>query len=95
LVYPAAPDNDLRRNGNYHHLAKEAKAMSERIQGTVKWFNGGKGYGFIAREGGEDVFVHYSAIQGNGYRNLEEGQRVEFEVVQGPKGLQAASVTIL
>jgi CspA family cold shock protein len=69
--------------------------MSERIQGTVKWFNGGKGYGFIAREGGEDVFVHYSAIQGNGYRNLEEGQRVEFEVVQGPKGLQAASVTIL
>jgi CspA family cold shock protein len=69
--------------------------MSERIQGTVKWFNGGKGYGFIAREGGEDVFVHYSAIQGNGYRNLEEGQRVEFEVVQGPKGLQAASVTML
>ena len=69
--------------------------MSERIQGTVKWFNGGKGYGFIAREGGEDVFVHYSAIQGNGYRNLEEGQRVEFSIVQGPKGLQAAQVTIL
>jgi CspA family cold shock protein len=69
--------------------------MSERIQGTVKWFNGGKGYGFIAREGGEDVFVHHSAILAEGYRNLEEGQRVEFEVVQGPKGLQAASVTIL
>ena len=68
--------------------------MSERIQGTVKWFNGGNGYGFIAREGGEDVSGHYSAIQGNGYRNLEEGQRVEFEVVQGPKGLQAASATI-
>ena len=69
--------------------------MSERIEGTVKWFNGGKGYGFIAREGGEDVFVHYSAIQGDGFRNLEEGQRVEFNIVQGPKGLQAASVTIL
>ncbi len=69
--------------------------MSDRIQGTVKWFNGGKGYGFISREGGEDVFVHHSAILAEGYRNLEEGQRVEFNVVQGPKGLQAASVTIL
>lgn len=69
--------------------------MSDRIQGTVKWFNSGKGYGFIAREGGEDVFVHYSSIQGDGFRNLEEGQRVEFNVVQGPKGLQAASVTLL
>jgi CspA family cold shock protein len=69
--------------------------MSERIQGTVKWFNSGKGYGFISREGGEDVFVHYSAISGEGFRNLEEGQRVEFNIVQGPKGLQAASVTIL
>jgi CspA family cold shock protein len=69
--------------------------MAERIQGTVKWFNGGKGYGFISREGGEDVFVHHSAILAEGYRNLEEGQRVEFEVVQGPKGLQAASVTML
>ncbi len=69
--------------------------MSDRIQGTVKWFNGSKGYGFISREGGEDVFVHHSAILAEGYRNLEEGQRVEFEVVQGPKGLQAASVTML
>jgi len=69
--------------------------MTDRIQGTVKWFNSGKGYGFIAREGGEDVFVHYSAITGDGFRNLEEGQRVEFNIVQGPKGLQAASVTIL
>jgi CspA family cold shock protein len=69
--------------------------MSDRIQGTVKWFNGSKGYGFIAREGGEDVFVHHSAILAEGYRNLEEGQRVEFSVVQGPKGLQAASVTVL
>ena len=69
--------------------------MSDRIQGTVKWFNGSKGFGFISREGGEDVFVHHSAILAEGYRNLEEGQRVEFSVVQGPKGLQAASVTIL
>jgi CspA family cold shock protein len=69
--------------------------MADRIQGTVKWFNGSKGYGFISREGGEDVFVHHSAILAEGYRNLEEGQRVEFEVVQGPKGLQAASVTML
>jgi len=68
--------------------------MSDRITGTVKWFNGGKGYGFIAREGGEDVFVHYSAIQIEGYKNLEEGQRVEFSVEKGPKGLQATNVTL-
>jgi len=69
--------------------------MSERIIGTVKWFNGSKGYGFIAREGGEDVFVHYSAIEGDGFRNLTEGQRVEFTVEKGPKGLQAAKVVPL
>jgi CspA family cold shock protein len=69
--------------------------MSERVIGTVKWFNGGKGYGFIAREGGPDVFVHYSAIDGDGFRNLEEGQKVEFTVEQGPKGLQAAHVRIV
>ena len=68
--------------------------MSDRIIGTVKWFNGGKGYGFISREGGEDVFVHFSAIQGDGYRNLEEGQRVEFNIEQGAKGLQAINVTL-
>ena len=69
--------------------------MSERVTGTVKWFNGAKGYGFIAREGADDVFVHYSAIQGEGFRNLEEGQSVEFNVEQGQKGLQATNVTIL
>jgi CspA family cold shock protein len=68
--------------------------MSERIIGTVKWFNGSKGYGFIEREGGEDVFVHYSAIQGDGFRNLEEGQRVEFDIEQGEKGPQAVNVTL-
>lgn len=66
--------------------------MSERIIGTVKWFNNGKGYGFIAREGGEDVFVHYSAIKADGYRSLNEGQKVEFTIEKGPKGLQAADV---
>lgn len=69
--------------------------MSEKSVGTVKWFNGGKGYGFIAQEEGEDVFVHFSAIQGDGFRNLEEGQRVEFNVEQGQKGLQATDVTVV
>ncbi|NLG49760.1 MAG: cold-shock protein [Chloroflexi bacterium] len=69
--------------------------MSERVQGVVKWFNASKGYGFIEREGGEDVFVHYSAIQSEGYRSLNEGQRVEFTVEQGPKGPQATNVVAL
>ena len=69
--------------------------MSERIIGTVKWFNGTKGYGFLEREGGPDVFVHYSAIQGDGYRNLQEGQQVEFTVEQGAKGPQASNVVAL
>ena len=60
--------------------------------GTVKWFNETKGYGFIARDNGPDVFVHYSAIQGNGFKTLKEGQGVEFELGQGPKGLQAVNV---
>ncbi|MDT4977289.1 MAG: cold shock protein [Pseudonocardiales bacterium] len=64
-------------------------------QGTVKWFNNEKGYGFIAVDGGEDVFVHYSAIEGDGYRSLEEDQRVEFQVTQGAKGPQAEAVRIV
>jgi CspA family cold shock protein len=66
--------------------------MSERFKGTVKWFNAVKGYGFIGREDGEDVFVHFSSIQLEGYRTLKEGQQVEFSVEAGPKGLQAANV---
>jgi CspA family cold shock protein len=67
----------------------------EREIGTVKWFNNGKGYGFIEREEGEDLFVHYSAILGEGYRSLEEGQRVQFDIEESPKGLQAANVTLV
>jgi CspA family cold shock protein len=66
--------------------------MSERIIGTVKWFNGSKGYGFIEREDGDDVFVHYSEIQSEGFRNLDEGQRVEFTITEGQKGPQASNV---
>jgi CspA family cold shock protein len=68
-------------------------SMAERFVGTVKWFNPAKGYGFIGREDGEDVFVHFSAIEMQGYRQLKEGQKVEFSVEKGPKGLQAANVT--
>ena len=66
--------------------------MAERETGTVKWFNASKGYGFIERDQGEDLFVHYSEILGEGYRTLEEGQRVEFSVAQGRKGLQAQNL---
>jgi len=69
--------------------------VSERITGIVKWFNRTKGYGFISREGGKDVFVHYTAIQGGGFRNLEEGQQVEFSVEESPKGPQAVDVVAL
>jgi len=66
-----------------------------RERGTVKWFNATKGYGFIQREQGGDVFVHFSAIQGEGYRSLNEGEAVEFDVTEGPKGAQAANVSRL
>jgi len=68
--------------------------MTERILGTVKWFNSEKGYGFLARENGPDVFVHFTAIEGSGYRSLTEGQQVEFTVEKGPKGLQASNVVV-
>ena len=69
--------------------------MTERIVGTVKWFNATKGYGFIGRDSGDDVFVHFSAIQMEGYKRLEPNQKVEFSVEEGPKGLQAANVTLV
>jgi len=62
-------------------------------KGTVKWFNGSKGYGFITREEGEDLFVHFNSIEGEGYKTLDEGDEVQFEIVEGPKGLQAAKVS--
>ena len=65
----------------------------ERLKGTIKWFNNAKGYGFIGYEGGADVFVHYSAITAEGYKSLQEGDQVEFEIVQGAKGPQAANVS--
>ncbi len=69
--------------------------MSAREQGTVKWFNSDKGFGFISRESGADVFVHFRAISGDGFRSLQEGQRVEFTVTQGQKGPQAEEVTVI
>jgi cold shock protein len=80
------------------HRLSIIRAFAWRItvaQGRVKWFNSSKGYGFIEVEDGKEVFVHYSAIQGGGYRSLEEGQAVEFEVQQGQKGPQAANVKLL
>lgn len=69
--------------------------MSERETGTVKWFNASKGYGFIGRDNGPDVFVHYTAIMADGYRSLAEGQKVEFDIEKGPRGLQAANVKLV
>ena len=69
--------------------------MAERETGTVKWFNANKGYGFITRQGGADIFVHYSGISGTGYRTLEEDQKVEFTVIEGTKGPQAQDVIVL
>jgi CspA family cold shock protein len=82
-----------KRKGRFG-LATRAACLRRSIveTGTVKWFNDAKGFGFISREGGPDVFVHHTAIQANGFRTLAEGQRVQFDVVQGPKGLQAANV---
>ena len=69
--------------------------MSDRIEGTVKWFNSSKGFGFISQEDGEDVFVHFQAIVSDGYKSLDEGQKVEFSVTQGDKGLQATDVKVI
>ena len=77
-----------------HGRPRKEKGDRFVATGTVKWFNAEKGYGFISREGGSDLFVHYSAIEGSGYRTLEEGQAVEFEVTQGPKGDQATAVRV-
>jgi CspA family cold shock protein len=86
----------MRRRKLRRLVAGLSFVLKEEVvaQGTVKWFSNEKGYGFIEREEGEDVFVHFSAITMEGYKSLQEGQRVEFEVVQGDKGLQAANVQL-
>jgi CspA family cold shock protein len=84
-----------RGGGKKHQIAQVKVRNKLREQGTVKWFNASKGFGFIQRQSGEDVFVHFSAIQSDGYKSLNEGQAVEFEVTKGPKGLQAANVAAL
>ena len=83
LPPPGMPHKNVSRKG----------AHVERLKGTVKWFNNAKGYGFLGRENGPDVFIHYSAIISNGYKSLQEGDKVEFEIVQGQKGPQAANVS--
>jgi CspA family cold shock protein len=92
------PFSSERDGGKASHAAygaaeQQGRNSTMRITGKVKWFNNAKGYGFIERESGSDVFVHFSAIQANGFRTLEEGQAVEFEIVDGPKGPQAGNVT--
>lgn len=82
-MYPFGPDRQFARRKQY----------VSRLRGTVKWFNNAKGFGFIGRDDGPDVFVHYSAIQSEGYKSLQEGDPVEFEIVEGQKGPQAGNVT--
>ena len=91
LARAIAGNADPDRHGGAHPQMEKIKMA----QGTVKWFNGDKGYGFIAVEGGADVFVHFSAITGGGYRSLEEGQKVEFDITQGQKGPQAENVSVI
>jgi cold shock protein len=92
---PAPPATCLHYPQKRRKFQKQGMRVTHMEQGTVKWFNDAKGYGFISRENGEDVFVHFSAIQANGFRSLKEGQPVTFNVVKGPKGWQAENVQLL
>ncbi len=89
----SAIDCDARPGAPNHWDVQKAGPCVERLKGTVKWFNNAKGYGFIGRADGPDVFVHYSAITSDGYKSLQEGDQVEFEITEGQKGPQAANVT--
>ncbi len=90
---PTKQDQQVCQFAPIHSSAIQLSGHSNKMeQGTVKWFNDAKGYGFISRQNGEDVFVHYSAISANGFKSLQEGQAVQFNVVKGPKGWQAADV---
>src|SRR5512138_3054626 len=97
ILRASCPVRLRKRKADGHKFSSQQEncKMSERFVGTVKWFNATKGYGFIGRDGGEDVFVHFTAIQSDGYRKLEAEQKVEFSVEEGPKGLQAANVVPL
>jgi cold shock protein len=87
-----APSQVSASSGSDSLKRNSTEVRHQMEQGTVKWFNDAKGYGFISRQNGEDVFVHYSAISSNGFKSLQEGQAVQFNVVKGPKGWQAADV---
>ena len=87
--YGKKPDYPIFYSGVHDNMSEQ------RMQGTVKWFNAEKGYGFISQESGDDLFVHYSEIQGTGYRSLEDGARVEFVITEGRKGKQASAVTLV
>jgi CspA family cold shock protein len=93
LNQPESPLSQTWKTPEYDEQFSGEFVVKEK--GTVKWFNAAKGYGFIQRSSGDDVFVHFSAIQSNGYRSLDEGAEVEFEVKQGPKGLQAENVALV
>jgi CspA family cold shock protein len=84
----------VHANGYIHRTTGQSKRKMAQYTGTVKWFNNAKGFGFLGRDGGPDVFVHYSAIQADGYRGLKEGEEVEFDIIQGTQGPQADQVTI-
>jgi CspA family cold shock protein len=93
LFYPFSRFQALSKTNN--QLQKGASVMAERKQGSVKWFNSTKGFGFIQQASGEDVFVHFKSIIGDGYKSLEENDKVEFSVTQGAKGLQASDVKLI
>jgi CspA family cold shock protein len=90
--YPALQRDLPALSNKFQRIFQQKEHSTTMETGTVKWFNDAKGYGFISRQNGEDVFVHFSAIQANGFRSLQEGQQVQFDVVKGPKGWQAENV---